>query len=177
MQRKIVLTLSGPDRVGLVDEVTERLLALGGNVEVSRMIRLGGAFAILLLVSLPANRLADLDAAVAALGARGYHAATTPAEGEKAGGGGGAGWPAWRIEVTGADHEGIIHEIAHAVARFGINIESLETGVERAPISGAALFRMTALVAAPPELAGRDWAGELAAAGRRLNVEISVSAT
>lgn len=172
MPQRIVLTLTGPDRIGLVDELTEALLVLGGNVETSRMTRLGGAFAILMLLSLPENQRAGLERAAAALTAQGYHVATAPAdrvaEPDR------SGWTICRIEVEGADHEGIIHEIAHAVSRLGINIESVETGIDQAPISGAPLFRMTALVAVPPGLAGRGWGEELIAAGRRLNVEISL---
>ena len=49
----VVFTLTGTDRIGLVDDITELLLALDGNVETSRMARLGGEFAVLMLVSLP----------------------------------------------------------------------------------------------------------------------------
>ena len=39
MRANIVLTLTGTDRIGLVDEVTGMLLDLGANVEDSRMAR------------------------------------------------------------------------------------------------------------------------------------------
>ena len=55
MKRNFVLTLTGPDRIGIVDRVTGLLLDRGGNVETSRMARLGGEFAVLMLVSLPRN--------------------------------------------------------------------------------------------------------------------------
>lgn len=73
MHMNIVLTLTGPDRVGLVEDVTARILDCGGNVETSRMARLGGAFAILLLASLPvAVQLADVETAFQPLIAQGY---------------------------------------------------------------------------------------------------------
>jgi len=53
MKRNLVLTLTGPDRIGIVEKVTGLLLERGGNVETSRMARLGGEFAVLMLVSLP----------------------------------------------------------------------------------------------------------------------------
>jgi len=56
MAKDIVLTLTGRDRVGIVEEVTGVLLGLGANVGTSRMTRLGGEFAILSLVSLPSSR-------------------------------------------------------------------------------------------------------------------------
>jgi glycine cleavage system transcriptional repressor len=69
----IVLTLTGTDRVGIVEEVTQLLLKLGGNIETSRMSRLGGEFAILMLVSLPSDLSASLDQAISELPARGYY--------------------------------------------------------------------------------------------------------
>ena len=39
----VVFTLTGTDRIGLVDDITELLLALDGNVETSRMARLGAS--------------------------------------------------------------------------------------------------------------------------------------
>lgn len=173
MKSNFVFTLTGPDRIGIVDEVTELLLDLGGNVETSRMSRLGGAFAMLVLICLPAERVARLEGGISALIARGYKVTVSPADfGDTEGR---SAWPSYRIEVRGADHEGIIHEIAHSIARRGINIESMETETAPAPISGAPLFTMTARIAAPPGLAQQDWEAELNDAGRRLNVEIEVS--
>src|SRR3954452_8765880 len=80
MQTNFVLTLTGPDRIGIVDRVTGLLLARGGNVETSRMARLGGEFAILMLVSLPEDRLAGLESELEHLSAEGYKVSTTLAE-------------------------------------------------------------------------------------------------
>ena len=61
MQKKFVLTLTGRDRIGFVDEMTGLVLQHGGNVETSRMAHLGGEFAILMLVSMPAEQFSSLD--------------------------------------------------------------------------------------------------------------------
>src|SRR3954471_8491351 len=108
MQKTFVLTLTGPDRIGFVDEVTGLLLERGGNVETSRMARLGGEFAVLMLVSMPEDRFAGLDEGLGGLADRGYKVTTTPAERTYAEAH--PGWLAYRIEFHGADHEGIIHE-------------------------------------------------------------------
>jgi glycine cleavage system transcriptional repressor len=50
MRNHLVYTLTGSDRIGIVEEVTKMLLDHGGNVETSRMVRLGGEFAMLMLV-------------------------------------------------------------------------------------------------------------------------------
>jgi len=42
VRKQLVLTASGRDRVGIIEEMTELLLRYEGNVESSRMVRLGG---------------------------------------------------------------------------------------------------------------------------------------
>ena len=64
MRSDIVLTLTGTDRVGIVEEVTKVLLDLGANVETSRMARLGGEFAMLMLTSVSPNQASELEAAL-----------------------------------------------------------------------------------------------------------------
>jgi glycine cleavage system transcriptional repressor len=170
----IVFTLTGTDRVGIVEFVTRLLLDLDGNVETSRMARLGGEFAMLALVSLPAGQLAALEHDVQALVAQGFKVTTTRTEQTYADRF--AGWLPYQIEVRGADHEGIVHEVAAYLAQRGINIETMDTGVTQAPVSGSPLFSMTALVAVPPALAGQPWETDLADVGERLNVDVRVTA-
>jgi len=174
MRTNIVLTLTGTDRTGIVEDITKLLLGLGGNVETSRMARLGGEFAILMLVSMPDGRLADLDESIRNLTSQGFKVTTsrtgqTYAEGH-------AGWLPYQIEVLGADHEGIIHEISRTLSQCGINIESMDTATTRSPNSGAPLFSMIALVAVPPSMPGRDWEAALEEVRHRQNVDIKVSA-
>lgn len=174
MPRDYVLTLTGPDRIGIVEEVTGLLLERGGNVSTSRMARLGGEFAILLLVALPERGDAGLDDALRGLADRGYKATLTPAA--RAGAEAHPDWRPYRIEVHGADHEGIIHEVASYLAGHGISIESVESETTPAPITGVPLFAMTAEVVVPPRLADEDWRAGLGQLEGRLNVEIKAHA-
>jgi glycine cleavage system transcriptional repressor len=173
MRTNIVFTLTGPDRVGLVEEVTRVMLELDGNVETSRAVRLGGEFAILMLVTLPAERVAELDSAFLHLTSSGYR--MTFGETEDTYEAAHRGWLSYRIEVRGADHEGIIHEIAHGLSQRGINIESMDTGTAEAAVSGTPLFFMTALVAMPPELPESEWLPELQDAASHANVDVNVT--
>ncbi len=173
MNINIVLTLSGPDRIGIVEKVTGMLFANGGNVETSRMSRLGGEFAILMLVSMPPEKLASLENEMEILTAQGYKVTTTRTGRPRSEPDG--NWRPCRIEVIGADHEGIIHQVARHLSERGINIESMDTETTRAPVSGSPLFTMTAMVAVPPGLTGRDWITSLEDEGRLLNVEIKIS--
>src|SRR3954447_4257721 len=125
MPKTFVLTLTGPDRIGFVEEVTGLLLERGGNVETSRMARLGGEFAILMFVSMPTEQFPGLEHDLESLAARGYKVTTTPVEQSTAEPH--LGWLPYQIEIEGADHEAIIHEVAHYLWEHGINIESVDS--------------------------------------------------
>jgi glycine cleavage system transcriptional repressor len=174
MRTNIVISVTGADRVGVVEEVTKVLLDLGGNVETSRMARLGGEFAMLMLVSFSADAGRGIEAAVADLTARGYkvtasETAQTYAESH-------AGWRAYHLSIEGADHEGIMHEIAAGLSARGISIESMDTSVAPASVSGALLFSLTATVVVPPELDEFEWLTGLDEAGTLANVDVKVTA-
>ncbi|MEA5115683.1 MAG: ACT domain-containing protein [Geobacteraceae bacterium] len=173
MRTNIVFTLTGPDRIGIVEAVTGLVLDHDGNVETSRMARLGGEFAVLMLISLPQERLAGLEAETAVLEEKGYRVSISRTG--KSYADVHHGWFPFRIEVHGADHEGIIHEIAHYLSKCGINIESMDTGTVRAPVSGAPLFSMIALVTVPPDLVGQGWESDLEKVGHGLNVDVKVT--
>ncbi|MBN1312795.1 MAG: transcriptional regulator [Anaerolineae bacterium] len=174
MRTNIVLTLTGTDRVGIVHDITELLLSLSGNVEASHMARLGGEFAMLMLVSIPSEQLANLDEATGVLAAQGYKVTTTRTtrphteicpDGS-----------CYQIEVRGADHQGVLNQVAHYLSQRGINIETLEGKTARAPISGTPLFSLVAHVVVPPSLPEQDWMTGLEDIGQHLNVDIAVSA-
>lgn len=174
MRKNIVLTLTGTDRVGIVDSVTETLVKVDGNVETSRMSRLGGEFAMLMLVSIEENQLGNLEQGVSSLREQGFQVATKQTElniEQKY-----AGWLPYQIEVHGADQEGIVHKVAHYLTQRGINIESMDTGIVPAPMSGTLFFSMNAVVVVPPNLSHRDWQADLDEVADQLNVEIKVSA-
>ena len=173
MRKNIVLTLTGTDRIGIVDSVTEILVKFDGNVETSRMARLGGEFAMLMLISIPEEQIELLDKDVSSLGEQGFQVSTrqTGQSFEQKY----SGWLPYQIEVHGADQEGIVHQVAHYLTQRGINIESMDTGVGPAPMSGTLFFSMSAVVFVPPGLSKKDWQSDLEEVADRLNVEIKVS--
>ncbi|MBI5822958.1 MAG: transcriptional regulator [Chloroflexi bacterium] len=171
MPKNIVLTLTGRDKIGLVDHVTSLMVKRGGNVESSRMARLGGEFAMLMLVTVSDNEFANLDQDLQQLRGEGYQVTLLQTEdvAKKY-----AGWLPYEIEVTGADHEGIIHDISHHLATQGINIESMDTNSAPAPMSGTPLFTMKGVVLVPPALNFHEWSDALEEIGDTLNVSVKV---
>lgn len=140
----LILTVVGPDRPGLVRALAQSVASHGGSWLESRMARLGGQFAGIVLVEAPDSLLADLRGleneglriAVQSGTAAGPQA-VAPAGQRLA------------IEVVGNDRPGIVRDVARVLAEHGVNIEELTTGVASGSFSGGALFRATAMVRAP----------------------------
>jgi glycine cleavage system regulatory protein len=140
----LILTVVGPDRPGLVRALAQSVAAHGGSWLESRMARLGGQFAGIVLVEAPDSLLAELRG-LEKEGLRiavqsGTAAGTQAAE------------PAGQrlaIEVVGNDRPGIVRDVARVLAEHGANIEELTTGVASGSFSGETLFRATAMVRAP----------------------------
>ena len=173
MPSRFVLTLTGSDKIGVVEHVTELILECGGDVQASRMARLGGEFAMLFLISIPDSQSDNLSGKMGNLSDEGFKVTVTETDWGVASQY--SDWLPYQIEVRGANHEGIIHEIAEHLSELGINIESIDTNVVPAPMSGAPLFTMEAIVVAPPDLPKKKWEDELEEVADRLNVDLEVS--
>ncbi|HTZ70067.1 MAG TPA: ACT domain-containing protein [Acetobacteraceae bacterium] len=140
----LILTIVGPDRPGLVRTLSEALAARGGNWLESRMARLGGQFAGIVMVDAPDSFPADL----AGLEAEGFRITVAAA-----GGGAAVVGPLLVVEVTGNDRPGIVHEVTRVLAAHGANIEDMTTNVSSGAFSGEALFRAAIVLRAPDEKA------------------------
>jgi glycine cleavage system regulatory protein len=144
MQTSLVLTVIGPDRPGIVEQLSDQVLAVGGNWEESRMARLGGKFVGLLRVSVDAalaDRLAD--------GLRGLVAENLIVVVEHSSEIDVRDSRMLRLDLVGGDRPGIVRDISQVLARHGVNIEELETEVESAAMSGEPIFHARARVRLP----------------------------
>jgi glycine cleavage system transcriptional repressor len=169
----LALAALGPDRRGLVAEVTEFVRRYGGNVEDSRMAILGADFGILLLVSGTADEVAAIERDVVGLSkATGLEFTArrtrSPEEHRRE-----AGIPC-AVTADAIDHEGIVHAVAHALHEVGINIVSLETQAYEAPVTGSPLFRMEARVDVPPGVSVGQLRRAMEAVAQRENLDIEV---
>ncbi len=145
MQSTLVMTVIGPDRPGLVESVATLVAQHGGNWLESRMSRLGGRFAGILRVRVPAESVAALMLTLAGLSARSITVTVQPDEFDAA-----APQAELRqLEIIGHDRPGIVQQITSALARHGVNVEELETECVSAAMSGEMLFKARATVLVP----------------------------
>jgi len=168
MRMQMVLTASGRDRTGIVEEISELLVRFDGNVESSRMVRLGGDFALLMFVTAPEGRIAALRAAVSEVHYAMYDVHTRLSEVVEPEG---TGAVPCAVTVLGADHVGILHQIARYLGQQGINVETMTTEVVAAPMSGTPLFSMSAVVRVPPQLSIEDLREALDYIGEEVGVD------
>lgn len=172
MHKNLVLTLIGQDNIGIVEHVTNIILKYNGNITESKMARMGGEFTMLMQISIADDQFSTLESALSSLKDEGYqifYKETSDVSSEKF-----AGWLPYEIIVTGADHEGIINHVTAKLSQNGMNIESIDTKTSLAPMSGTALFSMTAIVLAPPKKTIHTWAEQLDDVAEEVNVDIDI---
>lgn len=173
MRKPLVITATGRDQPGIVESITQLMLKYQSNVEASRMARLGGEFAMLMMVSVPEEQFDALREAVRGLREQDYKITTRPTE--RGGARKYAGYVPYEIVVKGADNEGIIYHIAHYLTEQNINVEKMDTSVVSAPMNGTPLFMMEAIVLVPPSLTFAALQDELDEIGDNLNVDTDIT--
>jgi glycine cleavage system regulatory protein len=137
MNVPLVMTAIGHDRPGLVGMLSDAIAAHGGNWLESRMGHLGGEFAGILRIHVPHDRQAGLIQKLKTLESEGLtiviqpdhtappHASTVSAT----------------LDLVGQDRPGIVRQITAALAKYGVNVEELNTECCSAPMSGETLFK------------------------------------
>jgi len=137
------MTIIGKDRTGLVESVARLVAEHDGNWLESRMCRLGGDFAGILRVHVPAAKRAALEKALAELNdlsvvVRSDDAVDAGTKQQLA-----------TLEVFGHDRPGIVREFTSALAAQGVNVEELSTECTSAPMSGEPFFKAQARLLLP----------------------------
>jgi len=170
-RRYVVFTAVGPDRPGLVNEISSLIREAGSNLEDSRMAILGGEFAIILLVS----GTPDAIERTKQIGARveselKLHCILKETSRVVA--------PSdhllYQIRVSGADRPGIVQAIAALLASRGINVASLESRLTYAPLSGSPMFVLEADLHVPSKLVLSELRSQLAATCDEENLDFTL---
>jgi len=167
-----VITIIGPDRRGLVAKITKNIVSLNANIEKSHMTRLGGEFAVLMLLSITNGKRQTLLAGLNKM--NGNQVKVFVKETDLGRVKVFEGFIPYEISVIGADHEGIVHNVAEHLAELHIQVDDMETQVTNAPVTGTPLFSMQAEVQAPPEITLPKLRDNLEELGDQLGVDIQV---
>ena len=117
-----MLTLVGEDRSGIVARLTDALYRGGWNLGEASMIRLGGNFTIMMMISGSGDVQAVVEPVAQEMGLHlhideisgGLHQHLVPNV---------------QVRVTGADRAGIVAQVTGVLAESGFNILELESDV------------------------------------------------
>lgn len=172
MTENLIMTAVGPDRIGLVEKLSESIAQRGCNIEDSKMAVFCGEFALILLLSGQGEDLRAVAASCDALAREtGLSIWVKSPAGRK------VPEPSlpYTLVASAMDHPGIVYRISSALSAFGVNIESMETKTYAAPESGTPIFRIEALVSIPAKLNVNTLRARFAEIQREENIDIEIS--
>lgn len=168
---KIVVTAVGRDRTGLVSQFTKPLLDVRANLADSRMVNLGGQFALLALVEGDDGALAQ---ARETLTREAERLGLTVTFTREADGYAPKGGVPYLLKTYSADQPGIVHRVTSLLQEQGVNVEELASRLEPMPFSGAPIFTMEARVTVPATVPLRKLRRDLEALCDDLNCDVEL---
>lgn len=171
VMQQFIVSAIGPDRPGIVGQLTGHCHLAGANVLDSRMVNLRGQFAMMVLLEAEADALANLRQTLPRLteemGLRIILTDTQP--GARAT----TGLP-FKLKTYSLDRPGIVFRVSEVLRKRGVNIEDLSTRQESAPFAGTLLFLMEMRLTVPPEVPIRELRSELQALCDSLNCDLDL---
>jgi glycine cleavage system regulatory protein len=170
MAASLILTIVGPDRPGLVNLISDKVAAFGGNWLESRMANLAGQFAGIVHVQVPQAEVEPLLLALQELEAHGLRIVVTRGADRS----GEARGRKMRLEIVGQDRPGVVRDISHALASRGVSIEELVTDFVSGSMSGESLVRASALLLVPARLSAGQLREALEALANDLMVDLTL---
>ncbi len=167
---RVILTAVGPDRPGLVGELTGHLHTAGANIIDTRMVNLRGRFAVIMLVELPSG--SALQPVLTAAGEMGLsvhveESAETRAGPQK------AGIP-YRLKTYSLDQPGLVHRVSDVLRAHGVNIEDLSARQESAAFAGDPLFTMEMRLTVPATVPVKKLRSDLEAVCEKVNADLDL---
>ncbi len=156
----VLISTTGTDRPGIVEEISEWIFQQGGNIEESRMSRLGDEFATLILVSGDEGLRQELEQnretfeTAHNLNVILKHVHPEP--------------PSYRtpylrysLRATSLDHPGIVHKVTSLLHQRSVNIVAAHTNKTHAPFSGTSVFHIYMEIDLPAEISVNHLRDEL----------------
>jgi len=145
MEKLLAITAIGPDRAGLVRDLSQAVSGGGGNIRESRMVALGSDFAVLMLVAGNWHSVNKMRERLTQLqrdsGLTVTVRDTEPRSHEPA--------APYNIDVVALDQEGIVLRLSSFFANRSLEIAEMSTRRYNAPHTGAPMFAVQMTVNLP----------------------------
>ncbi len=168
----LILTAVGPDKIGLIEKISEFVLKHGSSIDDSKMAVFSGEFALILLISGEGQNLLKIANGYSELAAHTGLNIWIKAPSKKK--------PMETVlpyELTAfcMDHPGVVYKLSNILSNLGINIESMETKTYAAPVSATPLFRLEALISVPTKVNINDLRARFVELEKEENIDIKLS--
>jgi glycine cleavage system transcriptional repressor len=171
---QLIVTAVGPDRPGLVADLTRHVYDVGASLADSRMVNLRGHFALLALIEGPPEGISALRHKLESEGPRMglrlemYEVAAGTSRPP--------GSVPYRLKVYSNDQIGIAARVTALLRQHSVNVEELETRIESAPFAGTPLFVLEGVVTLPQGTTARKMREELGSLGEKIGCDIDLDA-
>jgi len=167
----LILTASGPDQMGLVEQISAFISQRSCNIEDSKMAVFCGEFAVIILISGDPLGLARIAAEYREIEKDTglTMVVKTPSIRKTS-----KSFLPYKLTASSMDHPGIVYHISGLLRSLGVNIESMETKTYSAPVSGTPLFQLEAELAVPARANINEVRERLTELQREQNIDIEL---
>jgi len=168
MRSKLIISANGPDRKGIVSEISSIISNHSANIETSKMIRLEKEFAMLILVEVEENKNEVLCNALNQIPGLFVNLINTKNnldilyENKL------------HLYINGADNEGIVYSFSNLLSELEINIDEVNTKIENAPMSATPLFMMDLIIGSKSKINIQKINEKLNIIAEKLGVEVVI---
>lgn len=168
---QLVITAVGPDKPGIVGQISSRIHSAGGNILDSRMVNLRGQFSLMVLIEVNEAFVDDLKKDLPQIGQQlglilnviPQVNPSPPAEGLR-----------YRLKTYSVDQPGIVAGLTGLLRSFGINIEELSARQESAPFAGHPIFLCEIEMTVPSKVSLSTLRSELNRLCEELNCDLDL---
>ena len=142
---EFIIFANGRDKIGLVSSLSKKITTSGSKINESRMIKLGDHFAIILSISTLLNQteikkiLSNQDLTFTIK----INFKKTKQLSE---------FKVKKFLLKGADNEGLVYHITNFFSEHRINIQSLNSNIIQAPVTGINLFEINGEIKIPKNI-------------------------
>ena len=167
MRDKLIISAFGPDRKGIVSEISSIINKCNGNIETSRMVRLEEQFSILILIKIENKDIEILKNKIEKI--ENLNIATNTINRSNK-----IYKNKFHLYINGADNEGIVYSFSNYFSKLNINIEEVNTNIKNAPVSATPLFMMDLIITTSEEINKNKLIEDLNQISEKLGVEVNL---
>jgi glycine cleavage system transcriptional repressor len=168
---QLIITAVGPDRPGIVGELTGHLHSSGANILDSRMVNLRGQFAIVLLIDIDPLAASRIESVLPSFGKQiGLNLTITSQSASPKH----AAGLSYRLKTYSSDQPGIVARLTNLLRTHGVNIEELSASQESAAFAGTPIFITEMQLTVPPQVPLRKLRADLEGLCNELNCDVDL---